>query len=147
MEKHADIITKILLVHALTSCDTMACCYMYGVAERNSSEVFRAGSHSLVLHRLVDVDLPMNRSSNVPMRSCHHAMDAGQVNQCLKQGLGCRRFKPGAHHHQLHIYTDKAFAENAKKSSLLRIEIITTVHPSNRNQLSPDSTIRPPSVV
>jgi hypothetical protein len=35
-KKHADIITEILPVHALTGCDTVACCN--GLGEKNISE-------------------------------------------------------------------------------------------------------------
>jgi hypothetical protein len=72
MEKHADI-TEILPVHALTSCDILACCYMHDAGKEVALKVLRGGSHLLVLLRLVDA--PMDRSSNRLMRSCHHAID------------------------------------------------------------------------
>jgi hypothetical protein len=37
MEKNVDI-KEIFPLHALTSCDKMACCYVYGVGERNDIE-------------------------------------------------------------------------------------------------------------
>jgi hypothetical protein len=53
--KSMETITEILSVYALTCCDTMACCYMYGVGKGIALKMLRAGSHSLVLLRL-DLD-------------------------------------------------------------------------------------------
>jgi hypothetical protein len=42
MEKNTDIITEILRVYALTSCDTMVCCFMYDVGKEIALKVLRA---------------------------------------------------------------------------------------------------------
>jgi hypothetical protein len=47
VEKYANIIGKILPVHALTGCDTVACCY--GVGKGTALKVLKAGVHCIPL--------------------------------------------------------------------------------------------------
>jgi hypothetical protein len=117
MEKHKDI-NDIHPVNALSSCDTMVFCYMYGVKKRIAVKVLRAGSDILVLLRVVDT--PMDRSPKRSMHSCHHDMNTVQVNRSLKQCLGCGPFETGCTSSSLPpklsglIPTNKAFAENVQ---------------------------------
>ena len=47
--------TEILPVHALTGCDTVACCY--GIGKGTALKVLRTGSHSLSLLGVMDAPI------------------------------------------------------------------------------------------
>jgi len=52
VERHAPFVTEILPAHALTGCDTVACCY--GIGKGTALKVLRTGLHSLSLLGVMD---------------------------------------------------------------------------------------------
>jgi hypothetical protein len=70
MEKHADIITEILPVHARMGCNTVACCY--GLGKGTALKVLKAVSHSFALRGLVDAPIEsVVKQANVFISSCY----------------------------------------------------------------------------
>jgi hypothetical protein len=131
--KHADIIGEILPVHALTGCDTVACCY--GVVKGTTLKVVKAGVHSLALLGQDDVTIESVIHQTSEFISAWYGYRSSESMSETRFRLW--HLKQGVHYHQVHqnctvLLQQIKHLQKCKKSSLSRYCVAFT-----RNARSP----------
>jgi len=78
VDKHRDIIPEILAAHALSRCDTVACCF--GIGKNTVLKVLRSGLHLSLLGK-IDASLPMViQQATTFMSACYGQRNSDTVS-------------------------------------------------------------------